>query len=87
MVGGGVGAMVGEGVGVVVGASTEGVLVEAIAGEGVGVVVGASTEGALVVAGSATQRTWPMVILQLVLRVGFQEYNCASVMPNFVQIK
>jgi hypothetical protein len=35
----------------------------------------------------ATQRTWPMVILQLAFRVGFMEYNCASVIPNFVQIK
>jgi hypothetical protein len=56
-------------------------------GEGVGVVVGASTEEVLVVPGSATQRTWPIVMLQLVFRVGFQEYNCASVMPNFVQIE
>jgi hypothetical protein len=35
----------------------------------------------------ATQRTWPMVILQLAFRIGFMEYNCASVIPNFVQIK
>jgi hypothetical protein len=51
------------------------------------VTVGASAEEVLVVADSATQRTWPRVMLQLVFRVGFQEYNCASVMPNFVQIK
>jgi hypothetical protein len=51
------------------------------------VTVGASTEVVLVMAGSATQRTWPMVMLQLAFRVGFQEYNCAFVMLNFVQIK
>ena len=49
--------------------------------------VGASTEEVLAVLGSSTQRTWPTVILQLAFRVGFQEYNCASVIPNFVQIE
>ena len=54
---------------------------------GVGVIVGVSTEEVLVVAGSATQRTWPTVMFQFAFRVGFQEYNCAFVMLNFVQIK
>ena len=36
---------------------------------------------------SATQRIWPTWRSQLASKVGFQAYNCASVMLNSVQIR
>ena len=36
---------------------------------------------------SATQRIWPTWRSQLASKVGFQAYNCASVMLNAVQIR
>jgi hypothetical protein len=37
--------------------------------------------------GPETQSTCPIDKSQLESRVGFQAYNCASVIPNSVQIK